>query len=1079
MRKILITYSLLLFCVFAYAQATVATDMPYECSFEPGDSTLSAWVLNQGTPTATDKWIIGTAVHSEGRRSMYITTDGVSPVYGRSKNIVVSYLRYKFPSAGSYDISFDWRGVGDSAQSKLYMMLCPESQLTTAGTPYYLADIVSTTTGRLNNSALGVCQQLGTSKKQYLCGSETWQNVTLSNGFSVNASRSTWTWALVFIWVNDNNNQNDTIRRSGIAIDNVQINSAALKKPYDVEAIPQCEDSTMLVTWHSGSAREYDIEYRKMGELSWSREYGLTDGEERFERNGEVCSYTLTRILEGSWEVRVRGVSWDGTDATRTSWVYKTQILVYCPENHCINYIDLYDTARVTCTYGYYPGYLYGPYPNPTPYDSVKILDYGPDAKESRHTLHVDPTERDPRTGDSLHTVPPGALASVRLGNWDINGEAESITYDILVDSFYQGILIIKYAVVLENPSHPGDPEFMLEILDQNGNLIDPTCGQAHFTYSDAVDAGWNVCTIPDPNWSGGTTEVAWKDWTTIGVPLMAYHGQNIKVRFTTMDCDAGGHFGYAYFTVDCANAHIETNNCGSDAAISCIAPEGFKYYWYNELGDSVGNERELIVDAGMHTYTCRVSFIEEPTCGFEISTLSAPRFPVPEYTVMHTPYDCNNVIKFNNTSHVMTKYDGQETHTSEPCQAFDWRFRRFSDGQTLLSSSRNPTQTFPNEGDTVEVTFTCYIGADNACDSTRIDTIVVPSIISKTTEFRYQTCPEQPISFDGEWFNQDTVYRAVYSNFAGCDSVSILYLDVYSEAGSTYRHDSICDDQSVIINGVKYNQPMDDYLIMLRTVHDCDSAIYLTLTVNERIKQSLDTVPYACADEQNLYIPLMIDKGVFDSLAISFSTLELRDTVIYTNVGEVNIPYSANITPGSYTATFTYYQFCCGTHTFTRTIDVRYRSSIVEQKWNDVLTLLSPKYNGGYRFTAFQWYKNDEPLEGETNSYLYQPLDVNATYYVEVTREDGVTMTTCPIQPEHHEDQTPFPTIVPAGKRVPMFMAHPATIWYYTMSGQLYSTYDMQQGYTDLVVPTQTGVYIIKSVNSQGETKAQTMIVE
>ena len=33
-----------------------------------------------------------------------------------------------------------------------------------------------------------------------------------------------------------------------------------------------------------------------------------------------------------------------------------------------------------------------------------------------------------------------------------------------------------------------------------------------------------------------------------------------------------------AYFTMDCANAHIETENCGNDAHVTCIAPEGFAY---------------------------------------------------------------------------------------------------------------------------------------------------------------------------------------------------------------------------------------------------------------------------------------------------------------------------------------------------------------------------------------------------------------------------------------------------------------------------------------------------------------------
>ena len=61
----------------------------------------------------------------------------------------------------------------------------------------------------------------------------------------------------------------------------------------------------------------------------------------------------------------------------------------------------------------------------------------------------------------------------------------------------------------------------------------------------------------------------------------------------------------------------------------------------------------------------------------------------------------------------------------------------------------------------------------------------------------------------------------------------------------------------------------------------------------------------------------------------------------------------------------------------------------------------------------------------------------------------------------------------------MPMYMDHTVTIWYYTADGQLYSTFDLPQGYTSLPTPGQPGVFVIKSVNSEGETQAQVMVVE
>ena len=382
MRKLLITYSLLLFCVLTYAQATVATGLPYECSFEEGDTTLSAWTLNYGTPTNTDKWMYGTAVHSEGKRAMYISSDGISPVYGKNPNISVAILRYKFPAANSiqkYDVSFDWKGVGDSTLSKMHVLFCKESELTASGGTN-LANILNSPQARLSNQALQACQNLGESGEKFVCGSETWQNVSF--GVSVSGNNSKSTFVFVFIWANGNTK--DSLHISSIAVDNFQINSNSITKPGNVAAYPQCEDSTLLVKWES-TAGEFDIEYRATGASTWNRAYGLVNGSLGFSREGDgsSCSYVLKRILEGTYDIRIRAISRDDNLMLRTSFVYLTQVLVYCPDNHCINYIAIDDTTRVICTTG-----MHEKHTGQTPYDVIGVVDFGPDSENSRHTIH-------------------------------------------------------------------------------------------------------------------------------------------------------------------------------------------------------------------------------------------------------------------------------------------------------------------------------------------------------------------------------------------------------------------------------------------------------------------------------------------------------------------------------------------------------------------------------------------------------------------------------------------------------------------------------------------------------------------
>ena len=1072
MKKLLLTYISLLFSVWALAQAS---GMPYSCSFEE-DEDLSAWVMNYNTPDATDKWIIDNVTHSEGRRSLYISTDGKNPGYGNKPNIVATYLRFKFPEdtvQQNYDLSFDWRGIGDTLHSRLYVMVCPEILLTrVALTNYYnLDDIVSSTSGLLSKKVLPVCEQLGDSKEQFVCGSEQWQNVALSNEIKVSSTNSKRVFAIVFIWVNDNGNEN--IKRSGICIDNVQIGSAMLKKPRNMVVTPQCEDSTLLVSWISGLSK-FEVQYRQLGSSTWRRADGLTEGVDGFLRkDGIYCSYVLHRIVEGSYDVRVRGRAGN----LYTNFVYQNNVLVYCPDNHCVNYIDLYG-PNVLCTYGYHPNTEQTTHRGETPYTFEGVIDFGPNSEESRHTVHTDPTELDPFTDGELHTVPPGALASVRLGNWKDGGEAEAITYSIVVDSASQGVLIVKYATVVEHSGHDrfGEPFFRMEVLDENDQLIDESCGHADYAYSDAVASGdtkgWHI--------SKENSEIAWKEWTTVGVNLQPYNGKTIRVRFTTADCYQTAHLGYAYFTVDCANAHIETENCGNDPKITCNAPEGFSYMWFNEAGEVVSIDRELSVDPSRQTYTCRVSFIEDPKCYFEVSTLSAPRFPVPSYKVEPIYEECLSKLKFTSTSHVMNKYDGEENHTQEPCQDYYWAFRSLTDNTLFESYTPAPIYTCKPGGDTIEVTHTCYIGAENSCDSTRIDTIITRNILPGSTELSFETCPESPLYYDSKWFTRDTTYVMTYPNFADCDSVSTMHLKVWPEIRDLHRHDSICSDQYIVINGESYNQPMEEQLFMLKSVHGCDSAVYVTLTVNERLKEQMAPYSYSCADDEVFYIGFDISAGQFDSLRIEFDTPQLRDTTIFDpNANVIAIPFPVSILPGHYMATLTFYQFCCGLQMEQRAIEILYRSSIVEQKWNDVLTLLSPQYNGGYEFSAIQWYKNGQPMENETNPYLYQPLDFNAEYQALLTRADGISVLTCPMQPVYHEQQTPFPTIVQVGQQMPVYMETPTTIWYYTISGQLYSTFTLPRGYSTMTMPMQQGVFVLKSTNQKGETQAQVMIVE
>ena len=81
------------------------------------------------------------------------------------------------------------------------------------------------------------------------------------------------------------------------------------------------------------------------------------------------------------------------------------------------------------------------------------MVDYGCESWLSRHTVHFDTSERDSRTGDSLRTIPIGHCSSVRLGNNRAGSEQESITYTLSVDTNDYDLLILRYAIVEEQPN--------------------------------------------------------------------------------------------------------------------------------------------------------------------------------------------------------------------------------------------------------------------------------------------------------------------------------------------------------------------------------------------------------------------------------------------------------------------------------------------------------------------------------------------------------------------------------------------------------------------------------------------------
>lgn len=540
------------------------------------------------------------------------------------------------------------------------------------------------------------------------------------------------------------------------------------------------------------------------------------------------------------YEIYVRPVC-DDTTGLETSTLFLTS----CSN---LSFANFYD-PNITCRTGTWQN----------PSSAIQIVDNGSPSGYSRHTVHHDTSERDPRTGMLLRTIPHGHCMSVRLGNWMAGAEEEDISHTLQIDTNEHDILILRYAIVEEQPGHqePDQPHFTLSIKDTAGNLLD-RCSFANFVSGDR--SGW----IP----SASHPQVLWHDWSAMGLDLAPYHGQRIVVQLTNYDCRHGAHYGYAYYTLEWGSRHLVATNCGPIVENTFRAPVGFNYRWYSDsdtaLTLSTADTLHVTTPGG---YGCHVSYrLMENDCGFDLHTRAGPRFPLARFET--TSLDsCGSLRRFTSRSVVTT--DAAHTQlTDEPCEQFLWRFddgttdtldrvtHQFSEGThtvTLVAMLGGGTCR-----DSVSQTFTVGIPYDTIsatiCPGTLVpvgnilvgdtgtfvhsDTcteyVVHISWHQTYTDYLYDTvCDGEELEVGDNHYNTTGLYElSSYPDRNGCDSVLYLHLTVMDRSQDSVIFDTLCIGSELHYNGTIYTTSGEYVIDTLRWVHGCPVEHVLDLTV-------------------------------------------------------------------------------------------------------------------------------------------------------------------------------------------------------------------------------------------------------
>lgn len=327
-----------------------------------------------------------------------------------------------------------------------------------------------------------------------------------------------------------------------------------------------------------------------------------------------------------------------------------------------------------------------------------------------RHTLTSGPGVDPYSLGQIPVVAPGGGNFSVRLGNDNVNSQAEMLQYTVSVTP-QTALFIYRYAVVLEDPAHSAtdQPRFEIRLYDQSGQNIQ--CG----IYNVVASAN-----IPGFQNNGN---IRFKPWTTVGIDLSPFMGQNVTIEFRTGDCGLGAHFGYAYIDCSCGPLQIRNAFCPNSPNVTLEAPEGFSsYLWSN--GATTSAISVPISNVGV-VYSCTITSVTG--CTVTLTTQIASSSITAAFT---TSINCQNNAIFT---------DQTNTFNGTPI-SWSWDF---GDGQT--SSLQNPSHNFQSPG---LYNVTLISENDIGCKDTITNQVLIwPSPVAVATATN--VCEDTPVQLN------------------------------------------------------------------------------------------------------------------------------------------------------------------------------------------------------------------------------------------------------------------------------------------------------------------------------------------
>ena len=171
---------------------------------------------------------------------------------------------------------------------------------------------------------------------------------------------------------------------------------------------------------------------------------------------------------------------------------------------------------------------------------------------------------------------------------------------------------------------------------------------------------------------------------------------------------------------------------------------------------------------------------------------------------------------------------------------------------------------------------------------------------------------------------------------------------------------------------------------------------------------------------------------------------------------------------------------------TYTLVAEKHLPSEIFIQRWKDVLAINNNFVtNGGYNFTAYEWYKNGAKLPG-TKGYMQESggLSKSAEYTALLTTQQGDKLSTCPavILDNVAVTSSVYPNPVRRGQKINVKIASDeqknVVMQLFNQSGKMVAKQNLSETEVEIEMPEMAGQYILQ-LKDGDEVKSFKVVVE